>query len=62
MAISVLVATLLAVGLGIAAARSAEPRSAAFLTSVAGAVLGGLLLLQAALVVVFLLAGWSELR
>ncbi|HEY4621139.1 MAG TPA: hypothetical protein VIG93_05510 [Gaiellaceae bacterium] len=61
-AISVLIATLLAVGLGVVAARSAERRSAAFFMGTFGAALGGLLLLQAALAIIFLLAGWSELR
>jgi hypothetical protein len=43
-------------------ARSAERRSSAFFLTISGAALGGLLLLQAALAIVFLVAGWGELR
>jgi hypothetical protein len=60
--ISVLVATILAVVLGVLAIRSAERRSGAFFMGLAGAALGALFLLQALLAIVVLVAGRSELR
>ena len=57
-----LAATLVAIGVGIAAVRGAEPRSPDALLGVGGAVLAGLLLLYAVLVVLFFAAGWAELR
>lgn len=60
--ITVLVATIAALAIGVVAARRAESRSADALLGIAGAVLAGLLLLQALLFVLVLLAGWGELR
>ena len=62
LAVAVLVASVAALVLGVVFARRAVPRSSTFIMSVAGAVLGGLFLLQALLVIVVLLAGWDELR
>ncbi len=60
--VAALGATVAAIGTGVAAARGAGARSSDALLGVAGAVLAGLLLLYAVLVVLSFAAGWAELR
>jgi hypothetical protein len=57
-----LVATLASVVLGVIALRWGTRYSREYFTGIAGVGLGGLILLQAALVIVFSLLGWMEWR
>jgi drug/metabolite transporter (DMT)-like permease len=61
-AVAALVATLASVVVGLVAVRRAKRRSPEFFMGIGGAALGGLVLLQAALLIVFTLLGWMEWR
>jgi hypothetical protein len=62
MAISVLVAILGAIVVGVVAARTSDARSLDSLAGVAGVVLAGIPALGVLLFVLFGLLGWAELR
>ena len=61
-ALAALVATLASVVVGVVAVRRAGRRSYEYFAGIVGAGLGSIILLQAALVIVFSLLGWMEWR
>jgi hypothetical protein len=61
-ALAALVATPASVVVGVVAVRRAARRSYEYFMGIVGAGLGSLILLQAALVIVFSLLGWTEWR